>query len=161
MIEPPFYLDASLFQKLAKCVHCAHRVDSSRADSAVGTRWRQLFSSRYSTRLARPPQGPRATTPGHARARVGRTSRPRRASDKGWSCRAAGRRRIHDSNMAAATSVVVLDRGNNTTCTINLHGVCMCMCVRYARVCPRARFGSTSVDLLREERGRDMNESCP
>ncbi|CAB0039856.1 unnamed protein product [Trichogramma brassicae] len=24
--------------------------------------------------------------------------------------------------MAAATSVVVLDRGNNTTCTINLHG---------------------------------------
>ncbi|KAL6257904.1 hypothetical protein P5V15_011503 [Pogonomyrmex californicus] len=25
--------------------------------------------------------------------------------------------------MAAATSVVVLDRGNNTTCTINLHGV--------------------------------------
>lgn len=30
--------------------------------------------------------------------------------------------RIHDSNMAAATSVVVLDRGNNTTCTINLHG---------------------------------------
>ncbi|KOX75857.1 hypothetical protein WN51_13341 [Melipona quadrifasciata] len=26
--------------------------------------------------------------------------------------------------MAAATSVVVLDRGNNTTCTINLHGVC-------------------------------------
>ncbi|EFN77959.1 hypothetical protein EAI_12915, partial [Harpegnathos saltator] len=31
----------------------------------------------------------------------------------------------HDSNMAAATSVVVLDRGNNTTCTINLHGVCV------------------------------------
>lgn len=27
------------------------------------------------------------------------------------------------SNMAAATSVVVLDRGNNTTCTINLHGM--------------------------------------
>ena len=24
--------------------------------------------------------------------------------------------------MAAATSVVVLDRGNNTTCTVNLHG---------------------------------------
>lgn len=24
--------------------------------------------------------------------------------------------------MAAPTSVVVLDRGNNTTCTINLHG---------------------------------------
>lgn len=38
--------------------------------------------------------------------------------------RARSRRRIHDSNMAAATSVVVLDRGNNTTCTINLHGVC-------------------------------------
>jgi len=35
--------------------------------------------------------------------------------------------------MAAATSVVVLDRGNNTTCTINLHGVCMRACVR-ARV---------------------------
>ena len=34
------------------------------------------------------------------------------------------RRRIHDSIMAAATSVVVLDRGNNTTCTINLHGAC-------------------------------------
>lgn len=26
---------------------------------------------------------------------------------------------------AAATSVVVLDRGNNTTCTINLHGKCV------------------------------------
>lgn len=26
------------------------------------------------------------------------------------------------SNMAAATSVIVLDRSNNTTCTINLHG---------------------------------------
>ena len=25
----------------------------------------------------------------------------------------------------AATSVVVLDRGNNTTCTINLHGKCL------------------------------------
>lgn len=31
---------------------------------------------------------------------------------------------IRASNMAAATSVVVLDRGNNTTCTINLHGAC-------------------------------------
>lgn len=29
---------------------------------------------------------------------------------------------VLDSNMAAATSVVMLDRGNNTTCTINLHG---------------------------------------
>ena len=52
-----------------------------------------------------------------------------RASDKGWSRRATGRQRICDSNMAAATSVVVLDRGNNTTCTINLHGVCVCVCV--------------------------------
>ena len=31
------------------------------------------------------------------------------------------------SNMAAApTSVVVMDRGNNTTCTINLHGLFAC-----------------------------------
>lgn len=44
--------------------------------------------------------------------------------NKGWLRWSRSRRRIHDSNMAAATSVVVLDRGNNTTCTINLHGVC-------------------------------------
>lgn len=35
-----------------------------------------------------------------------------------------GRLAVCSSNMAAATSVVVLDRGNNTTCTINLHGEC-------------------------------------
>ncbi|KYN31844.1 hypothetical protein ALC56_13983, partial [Trachymyrmex septentrionalis] len=40
-----------------------------------------------------------------------------------------------DLNMAAATSVVVLDRGNNTTCTINLHGVCMCVYVVCVCVC--------------------------
>lgn len=29
---------------------------------------------------------------------------------------------VDDFKMAAATSVIVLDRSNNTTCTINLHG---------------------------------------
>jgi len=39
---------------------------------------------------------------------------------------------VSDSNMAAATSVVVLDRGNNTTCTINLHGkACVSRFSRY------------------------------
>uniref|UniRef100_A0A182F1N5 Uncharacterized protein n=1 Tax=Anopheles albimanus TaxID=7167 RepID=A0A182F1N5_ANOAL len=28
----------------------------------------------------------------------------------------------YNKSIMAATSVVVLDRGNNTTCTINLHG---------------------------------------
>lgn len=41
-----------------------------------------------------------------------------------WTKVGAGSTGIQDSNMAAATSVVVLDRGNNTTCTINLHGTC-------------------------------------
>lgn len=92
-----------------------------------------------------------------ARARVGANTR---ASDKGCPRRAAGRRRIRDSNMAAATSVVVLDRGNNTTCTINLHGVCACACVcgcvrvcMYMRVrcmcgctCPRANPRRSAIE---------------
>lgn len=36
--------------------------------------------------------------------------------------RPGAKQAVLHSNMAAATSVVVLDRGNNTTCTINLHG---------------------------------------
>lgn len=106
-----------------------HLQDGSYFALGFGRRYRfaaTIRRSGYSTRLTRPPRSVARMMAFErdALARVGASSR---ASDKGWSRRAAGRQRIRGSNMAAATSVVVLDRGNNTTCTINLHGVCACV----------------------------------
>lgn len=56
------------------------------------------------------------------------------------------------SNMAAApTSVVVLDRGNNTTCTINLHGQFeQIFCLKFLKKIPP--FKSLKSANLKKER---------